>query len=144
VINQRKHYLEMQKKMAQFYLRGFLRILEEQKKNGKFLEIGPGPGYQTVEIIKRFPGAHVTALEPSSDMIKVATAYSQSQGASKRLAFVEGAVEDSRLIQGLGTFDLIYSTFSLHHWQEPVKALRNLYGALKTRGVILIYDFERH
>jgi ubiquinone/menaquinone biosynthesis C-methylase UbiE len=139
-----KHYLEMQKKMARFYLNGFLCIVEEQKKNGKLLEIGSGPGYQTVEIIKRFPGAQVTALEPSSDMIKVATAYSQSQGTNNRLTFVKGAVEDNSLIQGLGTFDLIYSTFSLHHWQEPVKAMRNLYGALKTGGVILIYDFERH
>jgi ubiquinone/menaquinone biosynthesis C-methylase UbiE len=134
----------MQKKMARFYLNGFLRIVEEQKKNGKFLEIGSGPGYQTVEIIKRFPGSQVIALEPSPDMIKVATGYSQSQGVSNRLMFVEGAVEDNSLIQGLGTFDLIYSTFSLHHWQEPVKAMRNLYGALKTGGVILIYDFERH
>jgi ubiquinone/menaquinone biosynthesis C-methylase UbiE len=139
-----KNYLEMQKKMAQFYLKGFLRILEDQKKNGKFLEIGSGPGYQTVEIIKRFPGAQVTALEPSSDMIKVATAYAQSQGARNRLTFVKGAVEDNGLIQDLGTFDLIYSTFSLHHWLEPIKAMRNLYGALKTGGVILIYDFERH
>jgi ubiquinone/menaquinone biosynthesis C-methylase UbiE len=118
--------------------------LEEQKKNGKFLEIGSGPGYQTVEIIKRFPGAQITALEPSSDMIKVATAYSLSQGVRNRLTFVEGAVEDNGLIQGLGRFDLIYSTFSLHHWKAPEKAIQNLYGALKTCGVILIYDFERH
>lgn len=139
-----KHYLEMQKKMARFYLQGFLRIVEDQKKNGKFLEIGPGPGYQTVEIAKRFPGAHITALEPSSDMVRVATAYSQSQGIGNRLTCVEGTVEDNGLIQGLGTFDLIYSTFSLHHWKEPVKAMQNLSGALKTGGIILIYDFERH
>ena len=137
-------YLEMQKKMARFYLNGFLRIMEDQNKNGKFLEIGSGPGYQTVEIIKRFPGTQVTALEPSSDMIKVATGYSQSQGTSNGLTFVKGAVEDNGLIQNLGTFDLIFSTFSLHHWEEPIKAMRNLYGALKPGGVILIYDFERH
>ncbi len=77
-------------------------------------------------------------------MIKVATAYSRSQNARNRLTFVEGAVEDNGLIQDLGAFDLIYSTFSLHHWKVPEKALQNLYGALKTGGVILIYDFERH
>jgi ubiquinone/menaquinone biosynthesis C-methylase UbiE len=139
-----QQYLEMQKKMAQFYLKGVLRILRDQKKHGKFLEIGPGPGYQTVEIMKRFPDSEITAVEPSSDMINVATAYSQSQGVRNRLKFVEGAVEDNGLIQGLGTFDLIYSTFSLHHWKEPVKAIQNLYGALKTGGKILLYDFERH
>jgi ubiquinone/menaquinone biosynthesis C-methylase UbiE len=139
-----QNYLEMQKKMARFYLKGFLRILEDQKRNRKFLEIGSGPGYQTVEIIKRFPGVRITALEPSSDMIKVATGFSKSQNTSNRLTLVKGAVEDNGLIQNLGTFDLIYSTFSLHHWEEPAKAIRNLYGALKTGGIILIYDFERH
>jgi ubiquinone/menaquinone biosynthesis C-methylase UbiE len=139
-----QHYLQMQKKMARFYLKGFVRIVDDQKKNGKFLEIGPGPGYQTVEIIKRFPGAQVTALEPSSDMIKVAMAYAQSQDVRNRLTLVEGAVEDNGLIQSLGRFDLIYSTFSLHHWDKPVKAMQNLYSALKTEGVILLYDFERH
>jgi hypothetical protein len=44
-------------------------------------------------------------------MIKVATAYSQSQKARNRLTFVEGAVEDNGLIQDLGAFDLIYSHF---------------------------------
>jgi ubiquinone/menaquinone biosynthesis C-methylase UbiE len=140
-----QNYLEMQKKMARFYLNGFLRIVEDQKKNGKFLEIGPGPGYQTVEIIRRFPGAQITALEASSDMIKVATTYSQSQEAlGNRLTFIKGEVEDTGLIHRLGKFDLVYSTFSLHHWQEPIKAMQNLYGALKKGGIILIYDFERH
>ncbi len=44
----------------------------------------------------------------------------------------------------LGRFYLIYSTFSLHHWKNPVKGIQHLYQALNNKGVLLIYDFERH
>ena len=84
------------------------------------------------------------AVEPSSDMIRVARSYAQSQNLTDRISFIEGVVEDDAAISSLGKFDLIYSTFSLHHWKEPSTAIRNLYHALKEDGVILIFDFKRH
>lgn len=137
-------YLEMQKRMSRFYLSKFLSLLENQNKTGKFLEIGSGPGYQTVQVAKRVTGSEIIALEPSSDMIKLAKSYSLSQNFHGKIIFVEGVVEDDVLIKSLGKFDLIYSSFSLHHWKEPVTAIKNLYRALREDGVILIYDFERH
>lgn len=137
-------YLEMQKRMGRFYLSKFLKVLENQNKSGKFLEIGSGPGYQTVHVAKRVTDSEIIALDPSSDMIKVAKSYSLSQDLNDKITFVEGVVEDDVLIRSLGKFDLVYSTFSLHHWKEPVTAIKNLYNALKEDSVILIYDFERH
>jgi ubiquinone/menaquinone biosynthesis C-methylase UbiE len=137
-------YLKMQKRMGRFYLSRFLIAVEKQNKTGKFLEIGSGPGYQTVQVAKRITDSRITVLEPSSDMIKVATSYSLSHNVNDRITFVEGVVEDDTLIQSLGKFDLIYSTFSLHHWKEPVRAINNLYKALKEDGVLLVYDLERH
>lgn len=137
-------YLEMQQRMGSFYLSKFMRILELQNKNGRFLEVGSGPGYQTVQVARRNPGSEIIALEPSLDMIWVAKSYARTQKLRAKISYVEGAVENSDLIGGLGKFDLIYSTFSLHHWKEPVTALKNLYKALKDDGVLLIYDFVRH
>ena len=137
-------YLEMQKKMARFYLPKFLKLLENQNRTGRFLEIGCGPGYQTVQVAKKNPNSEIVALEPSSDMIRVAKSYSQLQSLNGQTTFVEGVVEDNRTIQSLGKFDLVYSTFSLHHWKDPQKAIQNLYDALKEEGVVLIFDFERH
>lgn len=137
-------YLEMQKRLGKFYLRGFLNLLLQQKKTGHFLEVGCGPGYQTAEVAKAIPEADITAIEPSADMLAVAKAYIEQQGLSHRVRLVQGSVENKALIEDLGRFDLVYSTFSLHHWKDPVKGIQHLYQALNDTGVLLIYDFERH
>ncbi len=137
-------YLKMQKRIGRFYLRRFLRLLAEQGKTGRLLEIGPGPGYQTAKVAERNPKSEIVAVEASADMIAVAQSYINKRGLSDRVRFVDGVVEDEGLIKELGKFDLIYSSFSLHHWKNPVKAFQNLYQALKEDGVLLIYDLERH
>jgi predicted O-methyltransferase YrrM len=136
-------YLAMQRRLGRFYLKGFLKILARQNKSGRFLEVGPGPGYQTAIIAEGHPEAEIVGLEPSADMVRIATAYIAEKGLSERVRFVEGAVEDETLFAGLGEFDLIYSTFSLHHWTDPARAFRNLYNALSESGVMLTFDFER-
>jgi ubiquinone/menaquinone biosynthesis C-methylase UbiE len=137
-------YLEMQKKLGKFYLSKFLELLGQQNKTGRFLEVGSGPGYQTAEVAKMNQEADITAIEPSGDMIAVARSYIEQQGLSNRVRFTQGSVEDRALVEGLGRFDLIYSTFSLHHWKYPAKGIQHLYLALNDNGVLLIYDFERH
>jgi ubiquinone/menaquinone biosynthesis C-methylase UbiE/Fe2+ transport system protein FeoA len=137
------NYLRMQKMLGKFYLRKFFAILDGQHKTGRFLEIGSGTGYQTAGVAEKSPQAEIVAVEPSADMIAVATGYLAQRGLDDRVQFVQGSVEDEALIRSLGEFDLIYSTFSLHHWLDPVQAFRNLYGALKPAGVLLIYDFQR-
>jgi len=139
-----ENYLEMQKKQGRFYLAKFLNLLEQQEKTGKFLEIGPGPGYQTVQVANKIKNSMIVALEPSIDMIKVAREFAQSQKMNGRINYVQGIVEDEILMESLGRFDLIYSTFSLHHWQDPARAFANLYKALKPGGVIVLFDFIRH
>lgn len=139
-----EEYLAMQQKLGKFYLKGFLAILEDQKKTGDFLEIGCGPGYQTAQVAKHNKHSRIQALEPSSDMIAIAKAFLENQGLRDRVQFTEGSVEEERLVRSLGKFDLVYSTFSLHHWKDPVKAIANLHGALKPEGVCLLYDFQRH
>ncbi|UCD83368.1 MAG: class I SAM-dependent methyltransferase [Deltaproteobacteria bacterium] len=137
-------YLKMQKRIGRFYLKGFLRLIAEKGKAGRFLEIGPGPGYQTAKVAERNPKSEIVAVELSPDMIAVAQSYMKQRGFSDRVRFVQGAVEDEELIKELGKFDLIYSSFSLHHWKNPVKGFQNLHRALNEDGVLLIYDLERH
>jgi ubiquinone/menaquinone biosynthesis C-methylase UbiE len=136
-------YLQMQKKLGRFYLKDFVNRLVKLNKKGDFLEIGSGPGYQTTIVAKQIPDTKIKALEPSPDMISIATEYSKAQDLDNKIQFIHGAVEDESLINSLGEFDLIYSSFSLHHWPDPKKAILNLYKALKDDGIIFIYDFKR-
>jgi SAM-dependent methyltransferase len=136
-------YLAMQRRLGRFYLNGFRKALARQNKTGRFLEIGTGPGYQTAIIAEDHPEAEIVGLEPSPDMVRIAAGYIADRGLDERVRFVAGTVEDDALVAGLGKFDLAYSSFSLHHWTDPARALRNLYGALAPGGVMVIFDFER-
>jgi sulfur relay (sulfurtransferase) complex TusBCD TusD component (DsrE family) len=73
-------------------------------------------------------------LEYSSDMIKIAENYIEQERLNTKITFTNGAVENTELINGLGKFDLIYSTFSLHHWNNPTLGVRNLFDALNKNG----------
>jgi len=50
---------------------------------------------------------------------------------------------ETELIGEPGKFDVIYSTFSLHHWTNPALGIKNLYQSLNENGILSIYDFFR-
>jgi SAM-dependent methyltransferase len=138
-----KDYLVMQKKIGKLYFKDFFLKFEKLNKPGRFLEVGPGPGYQTVMVLEKFNPKEIIGLEYSPDMIKVAEKYINEMSFGSRIKFINGTVEDTGLINGMGKFDVIYSTFSLHHWSNPVKGIKNLYNSLNKNGVLFIYDFFR-
>ena len=47
------------------------------------------------------------------------------------------------MMEGLGKFDLVYSTFSLHHWKDPGISISNLWNAVKDNGILYTHDFKR-
>ena len=136
-------YLKMQKKLGKFYFKDFFKRFDQIKKVGRYLEIGPGPGYQTGLVAEKYNPNEIIGLEYSSDMVKVAEEYINSKGLNNKIKFLNGAVENTELINKLGNFDLVYSTFSLHHWADPILGIKNLYNCLKDKGVLFIYDFYR-
>lgn len=137
-------YLKMQKGFGTRYLEEFLVKFKELNKTGKYLEAGPGPGYVTSLIAQRFNPASITGLECSTDMIKVATEYLKEIKSETKTGFVTGTVEDTEIIQSLGKFDLIYTTYSMHHWNDVQKGINNLYDALDKDGVLFIFDYFRN
>lgn len=138
-----KDYLKMQKIMGKFYLNDFFSEFDKIHSGRRFLEVGPGPGYQTVMVARKYKPEEISGLELSSDMVDVATEYIKREGFSGKIKFVYGSVEDTDLVQSLGKFDIIYSTFSLHHWTDPEKGIKNLFNVLTDGGILFIYDFHR-
>jgi len=92
---------------------------------------------------ERYLQAEINALELSTDMISIAkTVVGRTQHPS-RVRFIEGSVDDRSLMARLGKFDLIYSTFSLHHWEQPVQAIKSMYRALRKGGLVMLHDLKR-
>lgn len=138
-----KKYAENAQKSTMKY-GTFLERLQSLKIQGKkYLDVGAGPGTVAGLIVKQNPDVEITALELSADMVTVGQDYVQSLGLENRIKFIVGDAADEEIIEGLGQFDLIYSTYSLHHWENPKQVINNLVKCLTDNGVLFIHDLRR-
>jgi SAM-dependent methyltransferase len=123
------------------------RLVAERISNlglgGRFLEIGAGPAVLTNVIARAIPDTHITAVEVSPDMIVVAREEVARQGLGDRIDLVEGDATDAGLLDQLGQFDLVYSNYSLHHWDDPQAVIQNLLRAVAPGGALFIHDLKR-
>ena len=141
-IDDARKYSESAKRSMMRY-KAFLVNLQSLDIKGKYLEVGAGPGVLTVEIARTYPDVEITALELLPDMVTVGREYVAENSLDNRIKFVVGDVEDEKFLHSLGEFDLVYSTYSLHHWSNPDKAVVNLCSAVKKGGTLYIYDLRR-
>ena len=135
-------YAERAEGMMMQY-RGFLSHLKTLDVGSRYLEIGPGPGVLTVAVAREKPDAQITGIEMSPDMVSVAGEYIERAGMASRTRFLVGDAGDRDVFASLGQYDLIYSTFSLHHWEDPKRVIQNLMSVLADGGVIYIHDLRR-
>ena len=101
----------------------------------RILDIGCGTGALLRLLAGRFPGANLTGVDASTEMIKVATV---SNPLPERLRFVHAPAED--LPSADDFFDLILSTISFHHWAGQSRGLREVARALAPSGWFVLAD----
>jgi len=142
-VEEARKYAEAHKKYARLMYRAFLKELEALHVSGDYLEMGAGPGFLTMMIAERNPDVSITAVDLSLDMATVANEYINERKLQHRIHYVVGDVGDQDMMEGLGKFDLVYSTFSLHHWKDPETSISNLWNAVKDKGTLYIHDFKR-
>lgn len=142
-IENARKYAEESEKSSKTRFRGLLNKLTDLDIKGNYLEVGAGSGTLAGMIVERDENINITGIEISTDMVTVANEYIKKKGLEKRINIINGDIEDKKLIKELGKFDLIYSTFSLHHWDNPNKVITNLMQYLNDNGVLLIYDLKR-
>ncbi|PSK98897.1 methyltransferase family protein [Murinocardiopsis flavida] len=131
-------------RIARWLLRGlYTRIAEDvadvAPDNGTVLDVGTGPGVLVAEIARRRADLRITGVDLSADMVAAAQRNLGPFGA--RAAARVGDVTDLPFPDD--SFDLIVSSFSLHHWDDPDGAVPELARVLKPGGRLAVYDFER-
>ena len=141
-IQSARRYAEMAERLPVQY-RGFLKELKALGIRGRYLEIGPGPGILAATIAQDNPDVQITGVELSPHMASVAREYVEGKGLEDRVQFVVGDAGDGDLINALGKFDLVYGTYTLHHWKDPRKVICNLIGAVTDGGALYLYDLRR-
>jgi SAM-dependent methyltransferase len=104
----------------------------------RIIDVGSGPGVGACELARRFPDAHVIAVDSSPAMLDRATQRAVAQGLQARvsthLAELPGGLD------GIGPADVIWASMALHHVGDEVAALRRLGDLLDRNGLIAIAE----
>lgn len=124
----------------------FLRrmIVGELKKHhpkGIMVDVGCGPAYLVAVIAKSFPHLPIIGVDIAEEMMQVATHNLSSLGFNEQVEFRQGDVQALPFEDN--AVDFVVSTLSLHHWQDPKRALQEIYRVLKPEGQFLIFDLRR-
>ena len=123
-------------------------VAEEVAPDGaRVLEVGCGPGHLSIRLARRH-GLDTTGLDLDPAMIGRARANAEGMGEgfgrlpSGRLpSFLVGDVASMPF--GDGSFDVVVSTLSMHHWADPAAGLDEIDRVLRPGGRVLVWDFRR-
>ena len=107
-------------------------------RQGNILDLGTGPGYLPIEIVKRAPDIHITGVDLSRKLIHMARAKAQKAGLASQLSFEVG--NSGRLHFDDAVFDMVISTGMLHSLKNPVNVLKEIKRLLKQGSEAWIYD----
>jgi SAM-dependent methyltransferase len=107
----------------------------------RVLEVGCGPGHLSIRLARQH-GLEVTGLDLDPAMIQRARANVDrlGDGDGRRPSFLVGDV--ASLAFPDGSFDLVVSTLSMHHWTDPAAGLAEVGRVLRPGGRALVWDFR--
>jgi tRNA (cmo5U34)-methyltransferase len=108
----------------------------------RLLELGTGTGETALRVLARHPGAALTGIDASADMLAVAR--ERLAAAAARAGHPAPDLRVSRLEDPLpdGPFDLVFSVLAIHHLDGAGKAdlFRRVAAVLEPGGRFVIGD----
>jgi ubiquinone/menaquinone biosynthesis C-methylase UbiE len=108
--------------------------------SARILEVGCGPGHLSVRLA-RDHDLDVTGVDLDPRMIDRAQADAdRDAGELRQPRFIVGDV--AALPFDDASFDLVVSTFSMHHWSDPPSGLREISRVLRPDGKALIWHLR--
>jgi tRNA (cmo5U34)-methyltransferase len=102
------------------------------------LELGCGTGILTEMILERFPGAEVTGIDLSPDMLRIASGKHALRG----VKFIEGDLRDA---WPAGPYDAVVTSLCIHHVSsgERAEVVKRAHDALSPGGRFVCGDVFR-
>lgn len=104
----------------------------------RVVDIGSGPGVGTCELARRFPDAHVVAVDGSPAMLERTAQRTAALGLEARVSTLLAEVPDG--LDDVGRADVIWASLSLHHVGDEVTALRLLGRLLEPDGILAVAE----
>lgn len=100
------------------------------------VELGCGAGRNAGELLKRYPKAHVTAVDYSLLSVEKAKEYNKAMIVAGRCKVLQGDV--SALPFSNGSFDLATAFETVYFWPGLEKCFSEVYRVVKPGGYFLI------
>lgn len=133
------------KEIARVILPDFYRLIAEEVaiaiESGRILDVGTGPAYLSIEIVKAAPNIHVVGLDVSNRMVEIARKNVRGTYVAGQIDLVRG--DGNSLPFEDGVYDMVISTGVLFTCKNPVRVLNECHRVLKCGGEAWIYDFRR-
>ena len=102
----------------------------------KAVDLGCGAGRNAGELLKKYPQAHVTAIDYSALSVEKAKDYNKKMIEAKRCEVLQGDVSDLKLPDA--AFDLATAFETVYFWPGLEKCFTQVVRVLKPGGVFLI------
>lgn len=121
-------------------IRADFRRITEQHDFTHALEIGCGPGFDVAHFAATYPDRHISAIDVSSQMIRLAQKKSQDAGLHNT-SFAVGSVEHLSELFPETRFDLVFVYFGGLNTVENLPAAASLIADHCTPGATLVLTF---
>jgi len=113
-------------------------ILKKGKNHQRILDVGCGDGELLIEIAEKNKSAELWCTDLDVEDAKTNV---KEEGYSSKIKCIDAKAENIPLENH--SFDFIYSVRSLHHFSNPVKALKEIERLLTPDGEIIIIDWKK-
>ena len=133
----------MKKRLGREYIKfaGNVITKVDPPKNSKVLEIGPGPGWAGIELLKKRKDLFLDGLEASKDMVRVASRNAADENLSDQTNYFKGFGEDMNTLPD-DEYDLVISRDSMHHWDDPEKVFHAILFDPLTSSVLSMQEIK--
>jgi len=107
------------------------------EKTFRVLEIGPGPGYFSIEVAKHLTEGHLELLDIQKDMLEKARKRIAASGLDN-VGFICG--DASELPFKENSFDVVFLVAVLGEVSAPEACIKSIYRVLKPGGLLSITE----
>ena len=117
------------------------RVVTLGASTGHFLDVGTGPAQIPILLAQSCPDIHITAIDLSEEMLKIAKRHVADVGLTDRITLE--CVDAKTLPYPDNTFDGLISNSIVHHIHDAMTALQEMGRVARPQGPVLIRDLIR-
>lgn len=133
-------YAEHARWMGGMHGRTARRIAEVLPRDGRYVDVGTGPGALPAAVAARRPDVTVTGVDPSQRMVELAQARLATAPRAERGQVLLG--DAARLPLPDGSADVVSALLTMHHWPDLDAGIGELRRVLAPGGTVVVVEMR--